>query len=177
MTSQRKKKKNDASGRIKNPYQGIALVGIIVVLLGIGAIAVIYNWLQDPLPSDTAVYEGAEAREKIESVLKTTLPDSATNLHLYYTSWLDFVLRIRVDILADEVPVFLESLGDVCFNQPTESDVYPFVTFASDTDWWQPTQAETYLSAPQCGDDPFWHLMIDQTDDNVWIVYIEEFST
>ena len=43
-------------------------------------------------------------------------------------------------------------------------------------DWWQPQQSEDNLSG-SCGNDPYYHILIDQTDPDTWIVYLTANTT
>lgn len=180
MTSLPPKKKK------KSPI--ISKERIIVVLLGFVALSIVMFIAASIMvstvtfdgfrPQGTYTYTEEEALLSIQETLITTLPDSVSNPHYFYTSSQDFYMRIRFDLPAEEIPDFLDSISHMCFEQPLTADTMPF-SRADDIDfaWWQPFNAEQYIGAEQCGSNPYWSMLIDQTDRDVSIVYIEAFST
>ena len=66
----------------------------------------------------------------------------------------------------------------MCFQQPlTQSFGYSPTT---EIDWYldyKPTDNTDHLwGMPACGDNPYWQIIIDQSNDKIWTVYIESWS-
>ncbi len=178
MTSLPPKKKK------KNPI--VSKERIIVVLLGFVAISIVMfiaaNIMLSSVTFDgfrregTYTYTEEEALLSIQETLITTLPDSVLNPHYFYTSSQDFYMRIRFDLPAEEISDFLDSISHMCFEQPLTADTMSFSRTDIRHFWWQPFNAERYIGSEQCGSNPYWSMLIDQTDSEVSIVYVEGFS-
>ncbi len=173
----RKKKKNSPTiyrNRMKIVIAGFFVIGVIMLI----AITVLFGFVSSEgfFSEGTYNYTEEEAQSAIEKTLKTTLPDSVTNPHYFYTSFQDFYLRIRFELPSDDVPDFLDSINHLCFEQPLTNDYMPFYRTDTGHFWWQPFNAERYIGAEQCGNNPYWSIVIDQTDNDISVVYIEAFS-
>ena len=113
---------------------------------------------------------------KIEQEFKTQLPDSVSNLHYYYTSYQVFFMQTRFDMPHDDIPAFLDSISHMCFEMPLQDNVMPFGSPESKKTWWRPRSAIQFKGSQECGNNPYWQLMIDQSSDEVAIVYILGYS-
>jgi hypothetical protein len=63
----------------------------------------------------------------------------------------------------------------MCFELPLQEGINPFTV--AHEDWWQANTAQDVIGTEQCGNDPYWSLMIDRSNADIWTVYIEAFST
>lgn len=112
----------------------------------------------------------------IEQTLNTALPDSVSNLHYYHTFLPVFFVQTRFDMPHGDIPAFLDSISHMCFVMPLQDNVMPFGSPESKKTWWRPRSATQFMGSQECGDNPYWQLMIDQTNDEVAIVYILGYS-
>lgn len=167
-----KKKKNDR--RYRPWIIGFAIVAGVLALLVLGAFYLVQK-TADVFSDMASDYTGEEARPFIEDALKITLPDSVSNMRFFYSSWLDFDMRMKFDIAPDDLPLLLDDLSLMCFEQPLQEGINPFTSVGED--WWQPASAIDALGAEQCGDNPFWFLLVDRATTARWTVYIEAYST
>ena len=128
---------------------------------------------------------GSGARHIIEEHLNTTLPLSASDFHYYYHTWhdlltpnSDFNLYIRFNIATEDGEAFLKSIDHMCFERPLMQGTYGF-SLNSEIDWWltDDDQFSDLWGVNTCGDNPYWHLIIDQSNSEIWIVYIEAYTT
>jgi len=173
--SPRKKKKN---GRIRKHRVAIVLGMIfVVVMLVLLRLVFVGVFLSDDFLSDSTNLTGDEAIVAIEQTLGAQLSDSVENPHYYYTAWLDYYMRIRVDMSPNEMETFLDGISITCLQNSLEADVMPFRTIEGDADWWRPYDATTYSGMRQCGDNTYWSMMVDQSSDAMWRLYVESFST
>lgn len=172
-----KKKKNDQKKSHRWMYV-LSAIAIVIVAIGILASIFLVGFISttDILEDTTLSEQGESAQSQIESVLKTTLLDSVTNAYFYYTAWMDYFIYIRFDLPATDVPEFLDRLDHMCFEMPLQEGERVTGIIEIDQQWWQPEQAIKFVGSPQCGENPVWKLMIDQTDEDIWIVYITGFS-
>jgi|GEM_PF-2701864 len=175
MIGSPRKKKN---GRIRNQRVRILLVLLVIaVVMIIGKLLIFGLVMSDDFLSDSTYLSGTDAVAVIEQTLGVTVPESADNFTYYYTAWLDYYMRIRIDMSPDDAPIFLQQMSITCLQSPLQDNLMPFRTVEGDDDWWQPYSAEVYSGVEQCGDNPYWSLVVDQTNPDMWIVYIESFST
>jgi len=120
--------------------------------------------------------EGESARTQIEQHLGMTLPDSVSNLHYYYNSLQVVFMQSRFDLPADDVSAFLDNISLICMDKLLQDNVIMFGSPNNKKAWWHPHTAEQFVRIEECGDNPYWQLMIDQSDDDIWVVYILEYS-
>lgn len=178
MDYQPKKKKNPYNRVLRRRW--IILMAFVIISLGLGLIALIPVSIvsEEIFDATTIDVEGESAIPQIERALEAPLPESATNIHFYYTSWLDYYMQIRFDLPREDVAPFLNNINHMCLvYEPLQENLMPFGTVESKKQWWNPRGAEQFVGIAQCGDNPYWQMMIDQTDDNISIVYILSFST
>lgn len=179
MDYQPKKKKRPINKRRRWLFITLVL-GIVVCAVGIiSAILFSCNYPSREIFDATTIdVEGEAAIPQIERALEAPLPESATNIHFYYTSWLDYFMQIRFDLPRADVEGFLDSIRHMCFDaMPRENNYMSFNVEEGRKSWWNTYRAEVFVGTEQCGDNPYWEFLIDQTDDDVWIVYIVGFST
>ncbi len=172
----RKKKKNNPNRWYIRVLLGVLIVACVIL---IGAV-VMFNALFDHefMANYLLInYKGDEATTAIELALGTTIPDSATNLYYYDSVWQDYFMRIRVGLPADEVQDFLNSVTVECLQQPLQDNITPPYSIAAQEEWWLSSNTTSYVGISQCGNNPYWSLVIDQSDPDVWILYILSFST
>ncbi|MDV3352030.1 hypothetical protein QGP82_25340 [Leptothoe sp. LEGE 181152] len=114
-------------------------------------------------------------RARINSVLNTPLPDSATNLRLVN----DFNAKafdsptslIRFDAASGDVANWLQSENS-CFQRTTDiSEIVKSQWSSRLPHWWQPDIAKQYTEY-ECDFMDYSSLIVDQTDNARWIVYI-----
>ncbi|MFG6101957.1 hypothetical protein U2F10_06870 [Leptothoe sp. EHU-05/26/07-4] len=114
-------------------------------------------------------------RARINSALNTPLPDSATNLRLVN----DFSAEafdsptslIRFEAASEDVANWLQSENG-CFRRTTDIRERVKSQWSSRLpNWWQPDIAEQYTEY-ECDFMDYSSLIVDQTDDARWIVYI-----
>ena len=173
----KKKKKNSTIVRDRIIIALVVLGAMsIIVLVAAGIMfgAVAYDGF---LTEGTYNYTDEQAQVAIESALITTLPDTASNPYYFYTAFQDYYFRIRFELPPEDVSAFLDSIDHMCFEQPLIADLMPFYRTDTGHYWWQPFSAERYIGAEQCGDNPYWTMIVDQSNPTMSIVYIESFST
>lgn len=182
MIDQPKKKK-------KRPYNLYVrlrwfLVSAILIVLGfVGIAAILPVCGCSPAVREVMTYEttvidvdGEAARSQIEQQFNIILPDTASNLYYYYKTYRVFFMQTRFDLPSDDASAFLDSIDHMCFEQPLTDNLMPFGSPESKKPWWQPRSATHFMGAENCGDNPYWQLMVDQSDDDIWIVYILGYS-
>ena len=142
---------------------GAILAGVVVI-----AVFVIFGPFGEK--------SGDEARAEINQLLATTIPDSATNLHWDDALALEWYAYARFDAPREDVEAWLAD-GVVCFDTVTETMNEGLLQTPGQLgpSWWERDKAEVYAS-DYCPDDyvnhPHLFLVIDQTDDDQWIVYL-----
>lgn len=176
----KKKKKRSETPNLRR--RKMMIVAIIIILIGLilSALVPAYSDVNKDialLDATTIDVEGDTAISQIEQALEITLPDSAANAHFYYTSWLDYFMQIRVDLSANDAPLLLDSISHLCEDMTLQDGLHPFGARETKKTWWRPQSADHFVGMAQCGDNPFWEMLIDQSDDVTWIVYIIGFST
>jgi hypothetical protein len=124
----------------------------------------------------TAEWTDEDAREAISGLLDTTLPDEIANPHLVERGWgIQWHARFEAD--PAEVQAWLDA-GVLCWDPAMTADPTdaPFPTNINGPvpaeDWWQPGAAEVYAIDVCDTTDPHQYLIIDQSDDSRWIIYV-----
>ena len=172
-----KKKKKPYDKWLRRRYYLIA--SIIIILAGLGLFALVeipgVGLAGDIFETTTIDVEGEDARTQIEQSLKTTLPDSATNFYYYFTQWQDYFMQMRFDLSQSDMDAFLDNIRHLCFDLPLDANLMPFGARETKKTWWRPRGAEQFSGAT-CGDNPYWQMMIDLSNDETWIVYVIHFS-
>ena len=127
-------------------------------------------------------WSGEEARLVINLLLDTKLPDHITNIHMTYKVILgpDFGAYIRFDTAPKHIRAWLAT-GIVCFEPDLDAldingerkEIQSILEKETGTsrEWWQPVNAKQYTSG-SCDSSPNYRILIDQTNDRQWIVYI-----
>ena len=175
MDYQPKKKKKRPINYRRRWFYITLVLGLIVSAVGIISTRLFMS--VDPssrvFDATTIDVEGDSAIPQIERALEAPLLESATNIHFYYTSWLDYFMQIRFDLPQGDVTLFLDSISHVCLGDlPLQENLMPFGTVESKKRWWNPRSADQFVGVEQCGNNPYWQMLIDQTDDDIWIFYI-----
>jgi hypothetical protein len=117
---------------------------------------------------------GEKAFHKIEETLNTSIPDSAQHIHIIYDDWwIDDTFKIRFSLTPDEAGLWLLNNG-LCFGELAETDIINFGIGFPYADWWQPENAE-YFVTDNCSTGVVYEysILIDQTDRDLWIIYIQ----
>ena len=117
--------------------------------------------------------QGEEAIQAIGDFVNTPLPKEVDNAYIYTTAFQDFVLYARFDISSQDFKPWLDQ-SILCFGALVPS-TQPFVNVTV-YDWWQPETAKKAVVGEECGNNPYYSLLVDQTDANVWTVYLYSFS-
>lgn len=167
-----KKKKNTSKSRRFFIYVAIAglcilvILGVYFFLLGIATNEFRFDY--------TVEYIGEPARPHIETYLQTTLVESADNLHFFYTAWKTAETRLRLDVDIDQVQDFLDSLHNTCLTNNPQAGSLGY-SVAGDLDWWIKSTERSFLGA-DCGDNPHWMMVVDNSRSDYWRFYIESFT-
>lgn len=165
--------------RVSNIWKWI-IGGILLLILGfslfISYIGFVLSQgdLRGFFEGVSVVSEGDDARENSLSYTGILIPENATDIYFDYYAWQDYEAYIRFSLLVNEVELWLETSA-LCFDVPLDGSNFPRMenNFVS---WWQPADAETYITGQQCGNNPYYNILVDQTDNNTWIIYIEVFT-
>ncbi|MCB9458198.1 MAG: hypothetical protein H6670_01015 [Anaerolineaceae bacterium] len=152
----------------------LGLAFFILIVIGGAAYFAFTLWAVNDVFRDTNFeWQGDEARSKAEELLDVTLPEPATDFRMHYTTWLDWFASIRFEIPAE---VGTEWVSQMCFDELARNPGLSYIWPNDSLSWWQPEQAQDYLSG-SCGNDPYYRILIDQTDPDHWIVYISANTT
>lgn len=115
-----------------------------------------------------------KARAEINQLLDTTIPENATNVHWSETKAIEWYAFARFDAPPEDVETWLAD-GVVCFDTVTETMNEGLIGIQYPPMWWERDSAEV-LASDYCMDDyvnhPHLFLNIDQTNDDLWIVYL-----
>jgi hypothetical protein len=174
-----KKKRKNGYRRKQRFLKYVFLLSVLVFILS--AVAFIsFGILSNEFRFDyTVEYSGEQAKTAIEEHLQTSLLPSVSNQRFFYTSWQEFFMRLRFDIPAIDGKKFLKSIDHLCFEQPLLRGTFGY-TPTSEIDWWitrNPQDNSDYLwGANACGNNPYWHIIVDQSNNELWTVYIEAWS-
>jgi len=177
---EKEKKKNRPSNQ-RAYLRGDVILLIMIIVLGI---LLVVAYFSSPIIGTDPDYfrekfidvDGDSARNRIEQFLGTFLPISASNLH-FSASPLNQSEQTRFDLRSDDVPAFLDSIGHLCFEMPLQENFMPFGYHENNKTWWRPHSATQFMGSQTCGDNPIWQLMVDQSDDDMWIIYMIAWST
>jgi len=170
MFEKEKKKKNGQSRRRRNIVLGI-IAFISVVLFS--CMATMFA-LGSAFTDDDGFHvleDGDHDIIQLEERLETSFPDSATNLYGYYWSLRGYSFQVRLDLPANQVSSFLGSINNHCFELPLQENNMPF-RFGEKDSLWQPQLAEKFSGTECYGDDYYFHLMVDQTNSEIWTIYM-----
>ena len=108
-----------------------------------------------------------------------SIPDSAQEIHIAYLAWIDFVVKMRFSLTPTDVELWLSD--NSCFDDLASMDAstisysFPTIDTFPHVDWWYPEKAEQHL-IDECGESPYFTIIIDQTNSDMWIIYISGFS-
>lgn len=152
---------------------GIAFV-IVLAVGGVAFFAFTMWAMNDVFGNINFDWQGDEARTKAQDLLDVTFPDEAANFHMHYITWQDWHASIRFEIPATVGTGWVSQ--QLCFGELARNPGLIYVLPNDSLDWWQPQQSEDNLSG-SCGNDPYYHILIDQTDPNTWIVYLTAYKT
>lgn len=156
------------------------LIGIaVVIVIGCGLLFLYYaqSVTTSVFQSDVVNLDGEEARAFIESEpYSLPLPADAKDIYVHYTAWQDWFEYIRFSAKPEDIESWLNE-NDFCFKELIENEPSYFFRDEANLDWWQANEASRYAIAEQCGNDPFYELVIDQSNSDSWIVYIVVFTT
>ncbi|MFG6094183.1 hypothetical protein SPB21_02985 [Leptothoe sp. ISB3NOV94-8A] len=145
-----------------------AIIPFIIAMVTIYGLFIIYTVFPE-----LAARVGAKSR--IHGSLKTELPDSFTNLRLvnsFSVKHIDWSRAlIRFEAASEDVANWLQSENG-CFRGTTGiSELVKSQWSSRLPNWWQPDIAEKYTEY-KCDFVYYSRVIVDQTDDARWIVYI-----
>ncbi len=114
------------------------------------------------------------ARAEINQLLDTTIPENATNVHWSETRAIEWQAYARFDAPPEDIETWLAG-GVACFDTVTRNMNEGIIGIQYPPMWWERDSAEV-LASDYCLDDyvnhPHLFLDIDQTNDDLWIVYL-----
>lgn len=115
---------------------------------------------------------GEEASYTIAYFLGTELPSNASDFHAYTVHWQDVFVDMRFSAPSNELEIWLEN-NPFCttLEENTLSNNIPDSYF--NVNWWQAEDSLNYTLYTPCGNNPTYIVMIDQTYDDIWIIYIQ----
>jgi hypothetical protein len=143
----------------------------VVACVAAGALAL--GWADGILGSTQENLTQAQ----IESIGRIKLPPSAANLHAVAGGFQDRFILVRFDIDRADLPALagsrywpsLDSTGAV--GVPFQPGLEP------DRPWWKPREAQRFASGSNVVDGIAQAVLVDMTDANRYIVYIQTFET
>jgi hypothetical protein len=149
------------------PLVAIVLVGVLgFIVLATIAMALVGTYFS----SDTNYeLEGEEARDFIAERF-FSLPEDAVEVYLYYFSIQDFEAYIRFSSSPEALESWLEN-EDLCYTSlVSTSSIYN--TRGEILAWWQPSAIPMNDLGVECDSSPDYQLAIDQSNPDLWIVYL-----
>lgn len=164
------KRKNSGLSRNRWILIGVAAMVVLFMLILVGL--VVWAGMQF---SNTTVYSGEKVVYWSRVVLNTNLPRSALDISIAHTSWLDSITTIRFGVEPVDGQTWVaEDLH--CFNNLTETSIGKLHQSYLYPQRLLPSSTGAFLSG-QCGNNPYYRILIDQSDSERWIIYIEAFSS
>lgn len=160
----------------KRDSEKIACFQVASVLLGlmclVGTLA--YTVLSAQPFADVSLnqlYLGDEARSRVESTLVFFIPLEASNIQYYEMQlpMIDWGRYLRFEISADSDLSW--ATEHTCFDELISNAQLQYMPSIEQIDGWEPHAATNYVSA-FCGNNPYYQIMIDTSDDITWIVYL-----
>jgi hypothetical protein len=150
-------------------------IGILVLVICTGLYTFV-AWAASSFSITTTYAEGEEARILIEKFLNTSIPDSAQDVQIAYTAWIDFIAKMRFSLVPEVAEQWLSD-NEWCFDELSEMRMVNLPFIHPDSDWWQPNLAEQSVGG-ECGSrySSYSQILIDQTDNEMWIIYIQKFT-
>lgn len=113
---------------------------------------------------------GKEYRYYAEQWLNVGLPEQALNVRAASFTLHDPGAWIRFEIPSE---LGLDWAAETpCFEHFTRDPSWLFLPSPIEIDWWQPQAADTLLVS-RCEADTLYFAYVDQSDPNIWIVYIQ----
>jgi hypothetical protein len=150
------------AGALAVGVAGCAIVGV----LG-------WRWLAaSPLFSS---YQEDLTTAQIESIGRVKLPPSAAGIQARAGGFQDRFISIRFDMAPAELESFLRSTRYTPAIGPTSE--IPFQTLAEDAPWWRPQDAQRFQAGTSFVDGISQSVLVDTTDAERYVVYIQTFET
>lgn len=152
---------------------GLSLAGFaLLVLGGLALISFMSNnsdpvFLENPQPSTTA---------EIESLARIDIPASASNIHAQAGGFQDRYIHVRFDLPPADLNSFL---GATRYTPAvSQSTDIPFQqSLEPNQNWWQPAMAKSFLAGAGFVDGISQSVLIDTTNPELYIVYVQTFET
>jgi len=166
---EQKPKRKNQQGLSRFQKIGIA-VGMLFSLICIGILT--YGLWE---LSRVEYVTGEKAPNRVEHILNVSLPNQAQYIDVAYGKWQNFPIKMRFSLPADVTELWLSDSG-LCFDNLVETDTINLHLGYPNPDWWQLENVEKFVS-DECGDDPYYKILIDQTDSEWWIIYIQVISS
>ena len=116
-----------------------------------------------PVPTNMPEISAIEGNAEIK------LPPSAHEIHAYTTGMRDIFIMVRFSMNASELPEFMDNT--LC-NQPLKNSPELQGTVEDRFDWWIPDQAQYAETCSGEKDHSHQQIIIDMSDENVYIVYV-----
>lgn len=145
---------------------------LVVIFVGIGAF---FTWVISSIEPIEHEALGIEASFTISYFLGTELPANASEFYARHTQWQGVFADMRFSAPSDELQTWLENNTFCTTLQEGIFGTIPDNYF--NVDWWQAEEALTYTLYAPCGENPTYIVMVDQTNDDIWIIYIQYTSS
>jgi hypothetical protein len=131
------------------------------------------RWLtNDPLLGG---YQENLTTAQIESLGRIKLPPSAAGLQARAGGFQDRFISIRFDMAPAELDSFLRSTRYTPAIGPTTA--VPFQSLAEDAPWWRPQDAQRFEAGTNFVDGISQSVLVDVTDAQRYVVYVQTFET
>jgi hypothetical protein len=151
----------------------------IILLIAVAGVSLFIVVIGNAISATTSrgrFYElRGEAVRDFFSEYSFPLPDDADDLYVY-RSYLDFSAYLRFSASPQSVEAWLNG-NDFCFTELIENEPAYLFRDEPNLSWWQANTATRYAVAHQCGTNPYYELVIDQSNPELWIVYLIIFTT
>jgi hypothetical protein len=132
-----------------------------------------WRWLEaSPLFSG---YQEDLTTAQIESIGRIKLPPSATGIQARAGGFQDRFISIRFDMAPGELESFLRSTRYTPAIGPATE--IPFQALVEDAPWWRPQDAQRFQAGTNFVDGISQSVLVDTTDAERYVVYIQTFET
>ena len=155
-----------SSNMARNAVIGIAVlvIPIIVFMVGVGFLE------QDNNATADINLAGESARDAVSNGLGVVLPQNVGDLRYLQPTNPDAPTRIKMQLPPIEADALLQNAPNLCFTFPLPEDYNPLQS--QPLEWWQPQNAQTIVGG-ECGSNPYYRVLVDQTDSALWTIYLE----
>jgi hypothetical protein len=145
-------------------------------ILGLGCVAafglLLVSACDNPLLGG---YQEDLTTAQIEGIGRITLPPSAGGVHARAGGFQDRFIHIRFDMAPADLGPFLKGTRYTPSVGPAKQ--VPFQSIAPDAPWWRPQDAQRFEAGNNFVDGISQTVLVDMTDPERYIVYVETFET